>query len=460
MYFQIVASSQRVTISRLHLRLVVLLGVEASSRSQKAVLNAQTQTQRRVVVVVFRSTTRLVYSSRCDFDADEQSICLRDLSKKCVGAASTSSRRRRRRRRRERTKRCDRRNVSLFSLVLVRVVRWEKKPNHFLRLHSPLFDGNFQPLTCKQHRQILMEVCEIVRRKISANLVAMRRLEVFLDAYKLDGWRSSNKEKLKPKVEILRVREDVFSRKLKVRKLFESGLNYDEKKRRTFKLEEDSEGEIDGEDIRCCECGSGECDGEEGDILLCDGWCDLAYHQKCVKPPVSEKDVPEGDKGWLCPMCDCRCDVLYYLNHDHGQKLDIETCTHRDIFKRESKMADKGIVPGTARFHLHDDKENEEWPSDESCDEDFVAKNEDADGEDDSDEALSGSGGGSSSSSSSSEDSAVIINGPRKRKKVDYVKLNGEMFGDAILDGDEEEKEEEEEEEEIEQKTKRKNTHH
>jgi hypothetical protein len=278
----------------------------------------------------------------------------------------------------------------------------------------------------------------------------MRRSQAYLDTYTMDGWRSSNQEKLKPLAELAKKREDIFHRKLKVRRLFEK-LNYDERKMEKYKCVEDSDGEIECDDVVCCECGSGDCDEDpyENDVVFCDGYCDLAYHMKCVKPPLKPEDVPEGDEGWLCPVCDCRVDVIYYLNLDHDQKLEIETCTHLDVFKNEQEMFDKGIIPGTARFHLHGENEEDVWPSDESEDEDFKEKNEKDDGKDDSDESLSGSAvsetsetssSSESSSSDSGSDSAVIIEGPRRRTKVDYVKLNGDLFGDAVLDGDEEEK--------------------
>ena len=280
-------------------------------------------------------------------------------------------------------------------------------------------------------------------------LSALRRSQAYLDTYTLDGWRSSNQEKLKPIAELAKKREDIFFRKLKVRELFEK-LNYDEKKLEKYKCKEDSDGEIECEDVVCCECGSGECNEEENDVVFCDGYCDLAYHMKCVKPPLKPEDIPKGDEGWLCPLCDCRVDVIYYLNLDYDQRLDIETCTHLDVFKKEQDMFDKGIIPGTSRFHLHGENEEDVWPSDESEDEDFKEKNEKDDGKDDSDESLSGSAvvpqsssdsdDSENSSSSSSSDSAIIIEGPRRRTKVDYVKLNGDLFGDAVLDGDEEEK--------------------
>ena len=50
------------------------------------------------------------------------------------------------------------------------------------------------------------------------------------------------------------------------------------------------------------------------------------------------------------------------------------------MFKEEQELFDKGIIPGTARFHLHGENEEDVWPSDESEDEDFKQKNEKDDG--------------------------------------------------------------------------------
>ena len=51
--------------------------------------------------------------------------------------------------------------------------------------------------------------------------------------------------------------------------------------------------------VYCLACGSGE-DGEDNDILLCDGeGCFGAYHLLCLHPPLQA--VPPGE--WFCPRC-------------------------------------------------------------------------------------------------------------------------------------------------------------
>ena len=44
---------------------------------------------------------------------------------------------------------------------------------------------------------------------------------------------------------------------------------------------------------------------QENDIILCDGNCRRAYHEKCLEPPLDAASLPE-DEGWLCPACDAK----------------------------------------------------------------------------------------------------------------------------------------------------------
>ena len=44
---------------------------------------------------------------------------------------------------------------------------------------------------------------------------------------------------------------------------------------------------------------------QENDIILCDGNCRRAYHEKCLEPSLDASALPE-DEGWLCPACDAK----------------------------------------------------------------------------------------------------------------------------------------------------------
>ena len=251
----------------------------------------------------------------------------------------------------------------------------------------------------------------------------IRRHQSLLDAYAGDGWRGAASQKPKPLGELALAREKIFKGKVKIRELFK-GLEFDPNERAITPVE-DELGETDAADIFCSKCAMAD-DREEDDILLCDGFCDRAYHQSCVVPVVKTEDIPPDDEGWLCPLCDARVDVIYVLNDEYEQDLG-QKCVAEDVFKAEAEMQEKGIVPGTAQFaHAHE----EAWPSDESEDEDFDHGRASDDGRDDENEALSGSARSSSEESSSESESDLIIEGPRRRTKVEYGKVNSDMCGD------------------------------
>lgn len=52
---------------------------------------------------------------------------------------------------------------------------------------------------------------------------------------------------------------------------------------------------------------------QDNDIILCDGDCHRAYHEKCVEPPLNASTLPE-DEGWLCPACDAKVCPLSSCN--------------------------------------------------------------------------------------------------------------------------------------------------
>lgn len=57
---------------------------------------------------------------------------------------------------------------------------------------------------------------------------------------------------------------------------------------------------------------------QENDIILCDGNCRRAYHEKCLDPPLIASALPE-DEGWLCPACDAK--VSFQLLHHQAQQF-------------------------------------------------------------------------------------------------------------------------------------------
>lgn len=206
-------------------------------------------------------------------------------------------------------------------------------------------------------------------------------------------------------------------------------------------------GELDAEDVFCSACGHAEAT-DENDILLCDGFCERAYHQRCVVPPVATEDIPPGDEGWLCPLCDARVDAFYTLNSDFDTTLAPESATWTEVFAEEAALDAAKMGPGqpneAGENAAHGKAAEEEWPDDEEDDKDFAAEDQSDAGEDDEDEPLSGSAySGSDSDADDTADSAAkrlraameaepeVVQGKRRRAVVDYRKLNDEMFGDG-----------------------------
>jgi hypothetical protein len=184
----------------------------------------------------------------------------------------------------------------------------------------------------------------------------------------LDPWKRS-REKLRPTAEIAKARAKIFSAKLRVRELFKQ-LEYpkphadaariakkktvetvdDDEAARESESESDDSG-IDAEDIFCAACGRGDADDDD-DILLCDGFCEGAYHMSCLDPPVTKAELAElgdEDDDWMCRVCDARVDAFYALNAIAlPRHVDAATATWHDVFPEEAALDAEQRGPGQA----------------------------------------------------------------------------------------------------------------
>ena len=303
------------------------------------------------------------------------------------------------------------------------------------------------------------------RRRKSADAFRNRA-----DAFSRSHRRS--REKLRPTAEIAKARAKVFHAKLRVRELFKD-LEYPEPHANAKKIARkpaidadgeatavdayDSDSGIDAEDIFCAACGAGDADDDD-DILLCDGFCEGAYHMSCLDPPVTAAELaataPGEDDDWMCRACDARVDAFYALNAVAETHVDAATATWRDVFPAEAALNVEQRGPGQANDPAKNANAfgdsfgnaalDADWASDESDDEDFGGDLDalSDDGADDEDEPLSGSARGSgddsggdsgdeatSSGRPSKSASPEVLLGKRRRAPVDYRKLNDEMFG-------------------------------
>ena len=218
------------------------------------------------------------------------------------------------------------------------------------------------------------------------------------------------------------------------------------------RITDEETGELDAEDVFCSKCGDDEAT-DDNDILLCDGFCERRFINSASCRRCEREDIPPGDEGWLCPLCDARVDCFYTLNSDFELELDPATASWREIFRRRALNA-RGAGPGQPndendikkkRKSNKKEEEEEEWPDeDEEDDSDFAEGNASDDGEDDEDEPLSGSAR-SDDDDDDDDDGGLgerrlkdamnaepeVLQGKRRRAAVDYRKLNDEMFGDA-----------------------------
>mmetsp|Transcript_1674 Transcript_1674/g.4824 ORF Transcript_1674/g.4824 Transcript_1674/m.4824 type:complete len:336 (+) Transcript_1674:180-1187(+) len=232
----------------------------------------------------------------------------------------------------------------------------------------------------------------------------------------------------------------------------------------------DSDGELGEEHIFCSKCGEYEsCD--DNDIILCDGNCRRAYHQKCVMPPIDLDAIAE-DEPWLCPACDAKDDATEFINDEFGTEYTLET-PWRELFIEPQRGGVAGAHAGGGGItHM---LLGEDLPSDDEDDMDFDVAGEGPSDSNDSDGSSSSeserNGGGSDSNTGCLDDisdgsegeeqdredelrslqeeaetclegrqtqgkqktaSPLLVRLPakRRRKAVDYKALNQAMFGD------------------------------
>lgn len=110
--------------------------------------------------------------------------------------------------------------------------------------------------------------------------------------------------------------------------------------------------------IFCAECNSREA-FPDNDIILCDGTCNRAFHQKCLDPPLETESskyalcycsyiyiyifvfrvvytllsfflylistVPPGDQGWFCKFCDCKIEIIDAMNAQIGTQFSVDS---------------------------------------------------------------------------------------------------------------------------------------
>ncbi|XP_030535662.1 pathogenesis-related homeodomain protein isoform X2 [Rhodamnia argentea] len=302
----------------------------------------------------------------------------------------------------------------------------------------------------KKIREHFSELDEASRlqRRTRYLLVKMKLEQNLIDAYSGEGWKGQSREKIKPIKELQRARKQILNFKLGIR----DAIRQLDSISSVGSIEGSviaPDGSVHHEHIFCSKCKTNET-FPDNDIILCDGTCNCAFHQKCLDPPLETESIPPGDQGWFCRFCECKMEIIESTNAHLGTHFSLDS-NWQDIFKEEAALPDGGIQV----LDLE-----EKWPSDDSGDDDYDPKkmkstgiscagSDDSqsydtssstslswslDGEILSGPTISGKGGFSYPESIAGSDVLMdtdmdTVCGPRQRNAVDYKQLYNEMFG-------------------------------
>ncbi|KAL8483819.1 hypothetical protein ACS0TY_026488 [Phlomoides rotata] len=276
-----------------------------------------------------------------------------------------------------------------------------------------------------------------LQRRTRYLLIKVKLEQNLIDAYSTEGWKGQSKEKIKPEKELQRAEKQILKCKLGIREAIHQ-LDLLSSEGCINDSEVAPDGSVHHEHIICAKCKL--CEAlPDNDIILCDGSCNRAFHQKCLDPPMSTENIPPGEEGWFCKFCRKKIEILEATNAHLGTHFPLDS-NWQDVFKEEASLPDGGNSTLC---------QEEEWPSDDSKDDDYdpdriehscsdrMSRSE-SDASDNSSSFL-----GSLELSNGSFDKTMeligldsdeinndeIVYRPRKRATVDYIKLYDEMFG-------------------------------
>ncbi|KAK7281173.1 hypothetical protein RIF29_08920 [Crotalaria pallida] len=301
----------------------------------------------------------------------------------------------------------------------------------------------------RQRDNVDLDDASRLQRRTRNLLIRMKQEQNLIDAYSREGWKGQSREKIRPEKELQRAKKQILKCKLSIR----DAIHQLDSLSSVGSIEDSvigPDGSVYHEHIFCANCNLREA-FPDNDIILCDGTCNRAFHQRCLDPPLDTENIPPEDQGWFCKFCECKIKILEATNAHLGTQFPLDS-TWQDVFKEEAALPDGDNALLNAE---------EEWPSDDPDDDDYNPERRednhsaDADGTDDDNASFDSSSSTSLwslngncspvdegigheyysvNSCIDSDDSGHIACGRRQRKAVDYKKLHDEMFGkDAPL---------------------------
>ncbi|XP_028204412.1 pathogenesis-related homeodomain protein-like isoform X2 [Glycine soja] len=295
----------------------------------------------------------------------------------------------------------------------------------------------------RQRNNIDVDDASRLRRRTRYLLIKMKLEQNLIDAYSGEGWKGQSREKIRPEKELLRAKKQILKCKLSIR----DAIHQLDSLSSVGSIEDSAiapDGSVYHENIFCANCKLHEA-FPDNDIILCDGTCNRAFHQRCLNPPLDTENIPPGDQGWFCKFCECKIEILEATNAHLGTQFSLDS-NWQDVFKEEAAMPDGDIALLNPE---------EEWPSDDPEDDDYNPERKEDNHNFDTEGADENASNDSTSCSSllslngecppvdegicheyysvnsclDSDESGEIACGPRQRKAVDYKKLYDEMYG-------------------------------
>ncbi|KAJ9550733.1 hypothetical protein OSB04_014778 [Centaurea solstitialis] len=312
----------------------------------------------------------------------------------------------------------------------------------------------------RKNNKVEVDEASRLQRRTRYLLIKMKIEQNLLDAYSTEGWKGQSREKIKPEKELQRAKKQILKCKLGIRDVL----------RQLDLLSSDGcidesvigpDGSVHHDNIHCAKCKLRDA-FPDNDIILCDGTCNCAFHQMCIDPPLLTENIPPGDQGWFCKYCICKTEIMDAINAHLGTSYPHDS-NWQEIFKVEATLPDGGNTL----------LNQEEWPSDdsgdddydpyrvekrdsscsrvcsegESCDDDDASSSyslhslDDTALEDESQKLRRNTGHESTSADligavSGSGSDCDFVGGRRQRQAVDYRKLYDEMFGKDALAND------------------------
>ncbi|XP_073041680.1 LOW QUALITY PROTEIN: pathogenesis-related homeodomain protein-like [Primulina eburnea] len=307
----------------------------------------------------------------------------------------------------------------------------------------------------KGNNHLGLDEASRLQRRTRYLLIKIKLEQNLIDAYSAEGWKGQSREKIKPETELQRAKKQILKCKLGIREVIHQ-LDLLSSVGCINNSKVAPDGSVHHEHIICSKCELRDA-LPDNDIILCDGTCNRAFHQKCLDPPLSTENIPPEDEGWFCRFCESKMEILEATNAHLGTNFSMDS-NWQDVFKEEAALPDGG---NSVVCH------EEEWPSDDSEDDDYDPENPErieycygdsmsGSGDDDSgynssfpgsleDEALLSPGRYEDAKDDSLElngldsdeiNAGEILCRPRQRAAVDYTKLYDEMFGNNALENE------------------------